>query len=340
MANRRSGAVKESSLARLLTRSWQNPNWLTLLLWPFSQVYRALFALRTQLYRLGILRSYTAPVPVVIVGNLSVGGTGKTPLVIFLIERLRDLGFRPGVISRGYGSNALAYPALVSSNMPVSQSGDEPALIHRRTGAPMAIGPDREADIKLLLESADVDVIVSDDGLQHLALNRKVEICLMDDTSPSLNRNLLPAGPLRESLDRLNCVDLVVRHQANLTSQQPERSNEFSMSLEPTKPCSIGDKKVTSFDFSRPIHAVAGIGNPQRFFNTCRELDLEFTEHSFTDHHCFTESDLDFGDDLPILMTEKDAVKCEGFANSKHWYLPVNAKLSDGFIEMLSQQLK
>lgn len=335
----------ETGLRKILMRSWQKSNGLTIMLWPLSLVYRLLFALRSQLYKMGVLASYTAPVPVIVVGNLSVGGTGKTPLVIYLIERLRELGFRPGVISRGYGGDASSYPLLLNANTPVEDSGDEPALIFRRTGAPIVVGPERAADVKLLLDRADVDVIVSDDGLQHLALNRDIEICLLDDTSPLKNLCCLPAGPLREPMSRLGSVDLIVRHQASgAVSEKAEcpasNAGEFTMGLEPGEPHSLLESNQVSFDSSKPLHAIAGIGNPQRFFNTCREIGLTFTAHSFADHHRFEADDLNFNDGLAVLMTEKDAVKCQAFAKPQHWYLPVDAKLSSGFVEALLKKLK
>jgi len=327
--------VFKASARQALLNSWQQPNFLTVLLWPLSLFYRLVFAMRKGLYRFGILSSYTAPVPVVVVGNISVGGTGKTPLVIYLVEQLRAQGFKPGVISRGYGGQAQQYPLMVSSETPVVESGDEPALIVRRAAVPMAVGPDRRLAIELLLKEHEVDVIISDDGLQHLALNRDVEICLVDDTSPQRNQYLLPAGPNRESKARLGGVDLVVRHGAKQTG-----ADEFAMHLHADKVQALNNDNMAQLDISSRIHAVAGIGNPQRFFETCRNLGFNLIEHCFADHHQFVGSDVDFADDLPVLMTEKDAVKCQAFADQRHWYLPVDAKLESGFIDKLNEKLK
>lgn len=346
-------ADRESALQKALMRSWQKSNWLTVMLWPLSLLYRCLFVVREQLYKRGVLKRFTAPIPVIVVGNLTVGGTGKTPMVIHLVECLREMGYKPGVISRGYGGRAPAYPLLLDAATPVENCGDEPALIVKRTGVPMVVGPDRAADINLLLNSADIDVIVSDDGLQHLALNRNIEICLIDETSVHKNKCLLPAGPWREPISRLNSVDLVVRHKATTSPAQSAQSQfsstQFSMCLVAEEPQPVNrhpqleDESQTNpaiFDTSKRLHAVAGIGNPQRFFDTCRELGLSFEEHSFADHHQFSAADLEFGDSLAVLMTEKDAVKCQSLAKPTHWYLPVDAKLSDGFVVALSKCLE
>jgi tetraacyldisaccharide 4'-kinase len=315
-----------------LINSWSKPNLLTLLLWPVSQIYRSLYWLRTKLYNIDFFKRYKASVPVIVVGNLTVGGTGKTPLVIYLVERLRAAGYTPGVISRGYGSAAPLFPFHVGLETSVAEAGDEPFLIVNRTAAPLVIGPNRGESIDALLAKHAVDVIISDDGLQHLALQRDIELCLLDKTSPQNNRNLLPAGPYRESLSRLSSVDFVINHGGS--------EGEHIMHLVAGEPASLlPDKGPLLFDAKEPIHAMAGIGNPQRFFDTCDSLDYQFTAHAFPDHHDFTADDINFGDSLNVLMTEKDAVKCKNFALRKHWYLPVNAKLSGNLIEQLLEIL-
>ncbi len=321
------------NIRHAVENSWREPNLLTVLLWPISCLYRALFALRTRAYRIGFFSSYRAPVPVVVVGNLTVGGTGKTPLIIYLIEQLREQGFKPGVISRGYGGQAERYPCYVDRLTPVEHSGDEPALIVRRTGVPMVVSPDRGASITYLISMADVDVVLSDDGLQHLALERDIEICLLDATSPLNNTHMLPAGPYREPRSRLQSVDFVVEH--GLSKDQPD---VYAMNLTPGLPKPLLDNNAKSFDTESSFHAVAGIGNPQRFFNTCRSLGYRFTEHVFPDHHAFVADDLNFDADR-VLMTEKDAVKCYDFADSRLWYLPVDATLSDDFVDALTERI-
>jgi len=181
------------SIKKTLLKSWVKPNVLTSVLKPLSSVYKGAFAARKKAFKHGLFSSYRAPIPVIVVGNLTVGGTGKTPLVIHLVEQLKVLGFAPGVISRGYSGKADSYPLKVVSDTPVSESGDEPALIVKRTGVPMVVGPNREDSIELLLSESAIDLIVSDDGLQHLALERDIEVCLVDDTVSQSNENLLPA---------------------------------------------------------------------------------------------------------------------------------------------------
>lgn len=336
------------SLREQIERSWRAPNLLTVLLWPLSLLYRIAFFLKCWCYRVGIYKTYRAPVPVIVVGNLTVGGTGKTPLVIYLVEELRRQGYTPGVISRGYGGQAAQYPFRVTASSPVTDSGDEPALIVRRTGADMVVGPNRQTSIETLLATSPVDVIISDDGLQHFALGRDIELCLIDSTSPSNNGCLLPAGPYRESLSRLKTVDLIVEH-----GLPEDRGDAFAMNLTPVNPQLVnqachtnghvgrGQAEVTEveFDVEQNFHALAGIGKPERFFDTCRELGYRFTEHPFNDHHDFEPNDIDFGDSQ-VLMTEKDAVKCHAFADLRHWYLPVDATLSEQFNHQLSKKLK
>jgi len=273
---------------------------------------------------------------VLVVGNLTVGGTGKTPLVIYLIEELRKQGFKPGVISRGYGGQASVYPCIVTPDTPASECGDEPALIVRRTSVPMVVGRNRQASIEKLLEISDIDIVLSDDGLQHLAMQRDIEICLLDATSLQRNTYLLPAGPYRESKSRLSSVDLVVEH--GLHQDQGEL---FAMNLKPSKAKPVveqSDGQSGVFDSAKPLHAVAGIGNPDRFFNTCAELGLNFEAHRFPDHYAYSFADIDFADAV-VLMTEKDAVKCHDFADSRHWYLPVDATLSNDFALALTSKL-
>ena len=319
------------SIKKSLLKSWVKPNALTRLLQPLSLVYRGAFALRKNAFDRGLLNRYRSPIPVLVVGNLTVGGTGKTPLVIYLVEQLSLLGFKPGVISRGYSGEADAYPLAVVHDTPAQLCGDEPALIVRRTNVPMVVGPDRQASIELLIKRHDVDLVISDDGLQHLALERDIEICLIDDTASQENQNLLPAGPYRESMTRLLKVDYIVRHGGIVGNAD----NQFSMHLVPGEVMPVDPANKLNFPADSPIHAVAGIGNPQRFFDTCDELGLSFTPHSFADHHHFTREDIDFGG-KPVLMTEKDAVKCDQIADKHHWYLPVDAELGDGFANAIA----
>lgn len=342
-------------LSNTVLQSWETPSVLSYLLWPLSLVYRFVFALRRRAYKLNLLKSYRAPVPVIVVGNITVGGTGKTPMVVYLIEQLRAHGYKPGVISRGYSGKAQSYPLFVNANTSVHESGDEPALIVGRTSVPLCVGANRRLAIELLLKQADVDIVISDDGLQHLALQRDIELCLVDQTRKQSNHFLLPAGPYREILSRLQSVDFVIRHQAindslnhaaDRTTDKIQTDN-FVMTLVPQKPMALltlahnqdSSGVETELDATNGVHAVAGIGHPQRFFNSCEALGLLIDQHAFDDHHQFSLSDISFADNKPVLMTEKDAVKCAKFATDKHWYLPVNAKLSEQFIPKLLNAL-
>ena len=319
------------SFRERLEASWQKPNWLTALLLPLSLVYGLLFIANRALYSVGLKHSYRPKVPVIVVGNITVGGTGKTPLVIYLIESLKEQGLAPAVISRGYGGKSVTYPLLVTSDTPVDQCGDEPALIVARTGVPLAVGSNRKASVDLLCSQYDIDVIISDDGLQHHALHRDVEICLMDKTRPKSYAFLLPSGPYREPLSRLAKVDFVVHHiQPNMRRSD----SAFSMWLEAKKPVALKEGLNSKFDFDKSTCAIAGIGNPDRFFSTCVEMGLNITKHPFSDHHDFSKEDIDF-EKSQVLMTEKDAVKCRKFADQRHWFLPVDAKLTPNLAEQV-----
>ncbi|HST28048.1 MAG TPA: tetraacyldisaccharide 4'-kinase [Rudaea sp.] len=294
-----------------------------------AAVFGALAGLRRSLYAIGLLPRMHLPVPVIVVGNIAVGGTGKTPLTVALVEALRERGFKPGVVSRGYGGSARE-PVLLDANTLPELAGDEACLIHRATSAVVAVGRNRAAAARLLLGKGDVDVIVADDGLQHYRLRRDAEICVIDGERRFGNGRLLPAGPLREPLARLACVDFRV---CNGGQPQP---GEVPMGLTGDTAVSLSDSART-----RPLrefagqraHAVAGIGNPQRFFVQLRALGIAVVEHSFPDHHAFVAVDLAFGDDAPVLMTEKDAVKCAGFAQATWWSVPVRTELPESFFD-------
>lgn len=324
------------SLRLTLQKSWREPNILTYLLVPFSWLYRLLFWLNKCLYQYGLKSVYRAPVPVIVVGNISVGGTGKSPLIIYLAEQLQQQGYSPGIISRGYQSQADTYPFEVTASTPVKQSGDEALMIHRRTGLPTVIGANRKEDIELLLSKHKVDVILSDDGLQHHALARDIEVCIVQPEQAKSNSNLLPAGPFRESHARLKSVDFLVQQGCQITQPNPR---QFVMQLVADKPLPLLEDNKNSFDSTNKVHAVAGIGTPSRFFESCRQLGWDIIEHEFADHHRFVAEDLEFGDQLPIVMTEKDQVKCLDFANNQHWYLPVDVKIEGNLIDQICMKL-
>jgi tetraacyldisaccharide 4'-kinase len=303
------------------------PPWWTL---PLAALYGGVTGLRRTLYRHGWMRVRRLPVPVIVVGNIVAGGAGKTPLTIALVQALRERGFRPGVVSRGYGGNAGA-PLLLDAQPDPAVTGDEPALIRLRTGAPVAIGAKRAEAARLLL-SETVDVVIADDGLQHYALARDVEICVVDGIRRFGNGRLLPAGPLREPESRLRDVDFIVCNGGDA------RNGEVTMRLALVDAFAITEPARTSLltGFAgKRVHAVAGIGHPARFFDALRKQGIEVIEHPFPDHRRFVEQDLDYGDDAPVLMTEKDAVKCRGFAKTSWWAVPVSAELPCGFIDDL-----
>lgn len=314
------GAVSAQSWLESRWYSDAPPPWL---LRPLGALYQVVAAQRR--------RSLTGtsnrlPLPVIVVGNVSIGGTGKTPFVIWLVERLSEWGLRPGIISRGYGGRPPTFPFEVRPDSVPAHAGDEPLLIARRTGAPVIVDPDRVAAARRLMASADVNIIVADDGLQHYRLARDLEICVVDGARGLGNGAVLPAGPLREPPSRLREVDLVV---VNGPGWQDASLNPLRMELEFGNARSLkgaGQRPLAEFASCR-VHAVAGIGNPLRFFAALRQQGLEPVAHAFADHHRYVPAELDFGDGLPVLMTEKDAVKCEAFAAPHWWAVPVQARL-------------
>ncbi len=314
--------------ARDLQAVWYAGKPPSLALRVLAGIYAGIVALRIALYRSGVLRSHRLPVPVIVVGNLTVGGTGKTPLVIALVEALRARGRKPGVVSRGYGgSNQVAH--VLNDESTPAQCGDEPVLIHRLASVSVAVGRNRVAAAQLLLAGGNCDVIVADDGLQHYALARDVEICVIDGARRFGNGRLLPAGPLREPLSRLQSIAFRVCNGGVALA------DEVPMSLIGNAVVPIGGGgSHTLADFAgRRVHAVAGIGNPTRFFTMLRGAGLVVDERPFPDHHVFVAADFDFGDDAPVLMTQKDAIKCGSFVRANFWQVPVRTELPADFLE-------
>lgn len=324
-----------------VTRQWRVRGVFALACWPLQILYRFLIALRRASYRVGLLRAVRLPVPVIVVGNVTVGGAGKTPLVIHLCERLQAAGLRPGVISRGYGGRSVA-PRRVLAGSDPSEVGDEPVLIVARTGVPVWVARARAAaGAALLAAHPEVDVIVADDGLQHLALARDFEIVVMDERGAG-NGWMLPAGPLREPLSRLTSVDALVCNGAVPASvlARVEAVRRFAMRLEGERFDAIGASPLTRKpeDFSgQRVHALAGIGNPSRFFGHLRALGLDVCEHAFPDHHFFSAKDLAFDDGEAIVMTEKDAVKCAAFSRPDCWVLRVDARIEPDLMPLLRE---
>jgi tetraacyldisaccharide 4'-kinase len=310
---------------------WQTRTLLSNLLAPLGALYCGVAALRRLAYQRRWLQVQTLPVPVVVVGNLTVGGTGKTPLVIWLCELLRRDGYRPGVVSRGYGGKSGAWPLDVTAATDSVEAGDEPVLIAEATGCPVVAGPDRVAAARALIAKHRVNIIVSDDGLQHYRLGRDIEICVVDGERRFGNGRCLPAGPLREPVARLKRADFIV---TNGKAQPDEYS--MRMVVRSLRQLASGEcKPAGEFPREAPIHAVAGTGNPARFFALLREQGLRVEEHAFPDHHHFRPGDLEFPGDAPIVMTAKDAVKCRAFATSRHWALEVSAEPAPEFAKRL-----
>lgn len=317
-----------------LARAWyEGRAWLYLLA-PLAGLYIMLSALRRGLYRSGLLRTHRFTVPVVVIGNIAVGGTGKTPLTEILIRELRARGLRPGVVSRGYGGRAAAYPLRLSATTLPAEAGDEPVMLHRRTGVPLVVDPRRARAVASLLASGDCDVVLCDDGLQHYALARDIEIAVVDGARAFGNGWRLPVGPLREAVSRLRRVDHVV---VNGEGQPWPGAVTMRLVLEEWRALA-GEGGAAPTPGSR-VHAVAGIGNPERFFQALRAQGYEVVGHAFPDHHDYVAADLDFGDALPVVMTEKDAVKCQSLALRQTWYVPVRAELPAAFFDSLFGQL-
>ena len=281
---------------------------------------------------LGVQKS---KLPVVVVGNLTIGGTGKTPLVLAIVEGLRERGWKPGIVSRGYGGRVTA-PRRVSPHGDALQVGDEPLLLARRSGVPVVVATRRIDAVRMLEASGEVDVIVADDGLQHYAMGRDVEIVVIDGLRRLGNGRLLPAGPLREPVERGAAADFRV-----VNGGFPE-AGEIRMHLELDDAVSLdGRTRKPLAEFAgRRVHAVAGIGNPERFFKSLRDAGLDIEPHPFPDHHPFVGDDLQFGDDAPILMTEKDAVKCRTFSPRNRWYVPARAELPESFLDAVARKLR
>ncbi len=315
--------------------SWYKKHPIRWILWPLSALYRIVIFLRQSLYRVGLFKQYTLDVPVIIVGNISVGGTGKTPFVIWLAEKLKYAGFRPGIISRGYGGKPGRHPQIVTPQSDPRLVGDEPLIISRQSACPMVVAPNRVAAARLLLKQFDCNIIIADDGLQHYALARDIEIVIVDSKRLFGNQHCLPAGPLREPLSRLNQVDFIVHNGA-------ETPAKYTMTISHGHAVNLVNpdqkKELSSFQ-NKTVHAIAGIGYPQRFFDQLEEYGLSIQAHSFSDHHPYTLNDLNFNDDLDILMTEKDAVKCQHFDKKNIWYIPIKTAISGKLEQHLLHKL-
>ncbi len=317
-----------------LERHWQYNGPVAFALWPLSGLYCAVARLRRRRLQ---RRAERLPVPVVVVGNITVGGTGKTPMVIWLAEFLHAQGLRPGIVSRGYGGRAGPAPQHVTGSSDARVVGDEAVVMARRTRCPVWVCPDRVAAARALLARHAVDVIISDDGLQHYRLGRDIEIAMIDGARRFGNGLCLPAGPLREPLARLAEVDFRV-----VTGSLAD-AGEYAMELTGEELVHLrnpGRRRLLSALRGRRVHAVAGVGNPDRFFWQLRQAGLEVVPHPFPDHYSYRVEDLQFDRETPIIMTEKDAVKCGIFADHRYWYLPVKARPEPAFSQALFNRIK
>lgn len=323
---------------------WSSRSLIACLWWPLAGLFFVISGLRRGLYRKGLLRQLRLPVPVIVVGNIVVGGSGKTPVVIWLAAALKARGYTPGVLSRGYGGQARQSMAVTAASDP-ALVGDEPVLLARRTGCPLWVGRDRVAAGRALLAAhPEVDVLITDDGLQHYRLARDAELVVLDEVILG-NRYLLPAGPLREPLGRLREASLLVSNgglSADLLASLPAVPR-VGMRLQPGRFYRLTDPGETccAADFStRRVRALAGIGNPARFFSTLRSLGLKpYSERAFGDHFAFSRADLALPDGEVLLLTEKDAVKCATLAPPDTWVLPVDACIEDAALDHLLEHL-
>lgn len=336
----------QPALIRFVASVWRSRSAIAFLLLPLSAIFSAASGIRRTLYRVGLKQVCRVGVPVIVVGNITAGGSGKTPVVMHLVEELRRCGLRPGVISRGYGRSGYQVRE-VRLDSSVTESGDEPLLIARRTGAPVFVGRDRVAAAEALLSAHhDCNVLISDDGLQHYRLARDVEFAVFDERGVG-NGWLLPAGPLREPVSRALRADAVIAN-GSIPDELARRLSSrpiHCMRLEGSTLFRLADRRRAGLDslLGMHPHVVAGIGNPQRFFDSLRATGLAFDAHAFPDHHRFRIGDLRFGDRRPILMTEKDAVKCSLFADQlpvDAWALQVDACLEPDLLPYLKRILE
>jgi tetraacyldisaccharide 4'-kinase len=334
---------------------WRKRSALFFLLYPFSMLYGLIVFLRRLLFKLNLKKTSYFKTPIIIVGNITVGGSGKTPVVIWLAKFLKTQGLKVGIVSRGYGGCATTWPQAVKANSQPRQVGDEAVLITRQTNCPMVVAPDRVKAVNQLLSDNSCDVVISDDGLQHYALGRAMEIAVIDDSFLLGNGALLPAGPLRESASRLTSVDCIVYNSQHGSEMSYDNVNtylkkRYRLSTLPMfiavhrKPGEIyqlinSNAKLDVAQIKRPVHAVSGIANPIRFLKSLRSLGLYVIQHIYKDHHWFEKKEIDFDKNDIIIMTEKDAVKCEAFADRRHWCLPLQVTMSQCFVNLLKEKL-
>ncbi|MCI1899164.1 MAG: tetraacyldisaccharide 4'-kinase [Enterobacter sp.] len=320
----------------MIARIWSGESSLWLLLLPLSWLYGLVSGIIRLSYRLGLKRAWRSPVPVVVVGNLTAGGNGKTPVVIWLVEQLAKRGIRAGVVSRGYGGKAAKYPLLLTSQTTTAEAGDEPVLIFQRTGAPVAVSPDRSEAVRALLNDHAVQIIITDDGLQHYALARDKEVVVIDGVRRFGNGWWLPAGPMRERASRLRSVDAIIVNGGEA------RPGEIPMRLSPGLAVNLLTGERCDVADLPALVAMAGIGHPPRFFATLESCGASVEKTvPLADHQALSVDQVEplAACHQNLIMTEKDAVKCRAFAKANWWYLPVDAELSGEEPEHLLKEL-
>lgn len=315
---------------------WYRITPLHIVLLPLSLLFYLLSLIRRKLYRYGIFGMVKLPVPVIVVGNITVGGTGKTPVTLWLAEQFIANGWHPGIISRGYGGSS-EHPQQVNADSDPAQLGDEPVLMAQRNICPVWVGRNRPAAGQALLDAhPECDVIISDDGLQHYRLIRDIELVVIDGNRRFGNGFLLPAGPLREKISRLRSIEAVI---VNGGHAQP---GEYAMQLQGLSFYNLLNPEISASaaEFQgQNVHAIAGIGHPQRFFKHLQSMGLQFTAHAFPDHHQYSANELDFAGANALLMTEKDAVKCTGFADERYWVMRVEAQIDSSLLQLVLKKI-
>ncbi|MBT8108786.1 MAG: tetraacyldisaccharide 4'-kinase [Gammaproteobacteria bacterium] len=336
--------MKHGATYHWIERVWYADGRFGWLLLPLAALYGIIAVIRRFLYANGILRVHKAGAPVIIVGNITAGGTGKTPTVLWLVQELQARGFRPGIVSRGYGGSRSGTSMRVEANSEASVVGDEPALLARRSGCPVVVDPDRVRAAEMLVEDG-VDVVVADDGLQHYRLARDYEICVVDGARGLGNRRLLPAGPLRESAQRLDDVEQVLVNgmlRGSGYELTVAEQNAISFELVATEACRLNGSLARPLErfADTTVHAVAAIGNPQRFFDLLRARGIQVIEHCFPDHAPLGSKELEFGDDFEVFMTEKDAVKLGRDMQDKYWFVPVGLRMDPVEAAPLLEQIE
>ncbi|GGE60691.1 tetraacyldisaccharide 4'-kinase [Streptosporangium jomthongense] len=337
-------------MTSLVERLWYGKSRLLFILTPLSWLYRAIAQARRRKAQQTL--GSRLPVPVVVVGNITAGGTGKSPLTAWLVGEMLSAGWRPVILSRGYGGKSSGYPLLVTEETLPSLAGDEPVMLAQATGVPVVVDPDRRRGAEFAIDNALGDVFVSDDGLQHYRLPRDIELAVFDGSRGIGNGALIPVGPLREPVSRLDTVDFVVVNTASVTGDSGRAGQTtlpgvahpqmYSMSLVPTRLVNLNDGETRAPESLRGkrVRAVAGIGNPARFFDTLKGLGAKVTAVPFPDHHRFRPEDLGAESDQILVMTAKDGVKCRGFAPDNAWVLHVEARLPELFSESVHAKLR